>query len=174
MAPLKVAHKLVGCSSAEYWRLAHDEAFRRYQVAQDGNVLVPISQTQSRDADGHKQVVRVTKIAALRNPVPAAIRKVGGLGEEFFFTITETFWPDVTDDAHRLTFSTEPPVLASRIIVVGSHWAEALNDHECVLHWELDVAVRVMGVGSTIAKGSPPAGFVPSARRWTRTLLMPR
>lgn len=122
-------------------------------MAQDGNVLVPISETLSKDADGNTQKVRITKIAALRNPVPAAIRKVGGLGEEFFFTITETFWPDVTDEAHRLTFSTEPPVLASRINVTGSHWAEAVSEHECILHWELDVAVRVMGVGSTIAKG---------------------
>ena len=43
-------------------------------------------------------------------------------GDEFFFTITETFWPDRSDAFHPLTFSTEPPVMASCIKATGSHW----------------------------------------------------
>jgi hypothetical protein len=43
-------------------------------------------------------------------------------GDEFFFTITETFWPDRSGVDHPLTFTTVPPVMASCIKAAGSHW----------------------------------------------------
>ena len=75
------------------------------------------------------------------------------MGDEFFFTITETFWPDRSDVGHPLTFTTEPPVMASCIKATGSHWARPTGPDSCELVWSLEVAVRVLGVGGIVERG---------------------
>lgn len=151
MLRLETSHKL-GISAAKYWSLSQDEKFRNHASELDGNRLTTLNFT-SNEVQGKSYVTRVSKITARQNPVPVAIRRIGGLGDEFFFVITESFWPETTDREHRLTFSTEPPVLANRISVTGSHWAEDKGDGTCTLNWELHISARIVGVGQTIAKG---------------------
>ncbi|KAL1529730.1 hypothetical protein AB1Y20_000666 [Prymnesium parvum] len=139
--------------AARYWKLSHNDSFRSYLAGLDGNILTTLSSTTQTDENGQAYVTRVTKISAKVNPVPIAIRKIGGLGEEFFFIMTESFWPERIGRAHKLTFSTEPPVLANRITVTGSHWVEPTGPSTCELCWELFVDVKMVGVGQTIARG---------------------
>ena len=57
-------------------------------------------------------------------------------GEEFFFTITETFWPDRSGADHKLTFSAEPPVNGSpwRPQLPGVRGSPYVQPHVCTLH----------------------------------------
>ena len=62
-------------------------------------------------------------------------------------------WEDQYGADHRETFSTTPALLPDKIKVGGSHWCEpAAGGSGCTLFFELDVQVKIFGVGSTLAK----------------------
>ena len=140
-------------SAASYWELQQNEAFRNYLAGLEGSAITTMSRVESRDANGHKRVVRVSKIAKLHNPVPQPVRKVCGAGDEFFFTNTETFCPDRYGVEHKLTMTTEAPVMADRIKATGYHWVRVTGPESCELVWSLEVSVAVMGVGGIIEIG---------------------
>ena len=140
-------------SAASYWELQQNEAFRNYLAGLEGSAITTMSREESTDANGHKRVVRVSKIAKLHNPVPQPVRKVCGAGDEFFFTITETFCPDRYGVEHKLMATTEAPVMADRIKATSYHWVRVTGPDSCELVWSLDVAVKVLGVGGIIEIG---------------------
>jgi hypothetical protein len=140
-------------SAASYWELQQKEAFRNYLAGLEGSAITTVSRKESTDANGHKRVVRVSKIAKLHNPVPQPVRKVCGAGDEFFFTITETFCPDRFGVDHKLTATTEAPVMADRIKATGHHWVRVTGPESCELVWSLEVSVKVLGVGGIIEMG---------------------
>lgn len=140
-------------SAASYWELSQTKAFRDYLAGLEGSAITTMSREESIDANGHKRVVRVSKIVKLHNPVPHPVRKVCGAGDEFFFTITETFCPDRYGINHKLVATTEAPVMADRIKATGYHWVRVTGQDSCELVWSLEVSVKVMGVGGIIEMG---------------------
>eukprot|EP00966_Prymnesium_polylepis_P331450 7387010-Prymnesium_polylepis.1 len=108
-APARQSVRVEGLSAMEYWKLQQRDSFKRYMAAFDGNDCVTLSERRASDENGDAIVTRVTKYFALHNPVPANIRKIVGMGNEFFFTTTDTFWPDRTGVDHKCSFTTEPP-----------------------------------------------------------------
>ena len=140
-------------SAASYWQLQQNEAFRNYLAGWEGSAITAVSREESTDTNGHKRVVRVSRIAKLHNPVPQSVRRVCGAGDDFFFTITETFCPDRYGVDHKLMATTEAPVMADRIKATGHHWVRETGPESCELVWSLEVSVKVLGVGGIIEMG---------------------
>ncbi|KAL3910511.1 MAG: hypothetical protein SGPRY_009028 [Prymnesium sp.] len=137
------------CSASDYWRLRYHNknGFDRFRAAADGNrheVLL-------FDEDEQGFIKRVSKVSANVNPVPRSMRKMLGVGDEFYFKITECWWKDKYDGDHPLTMITEPAVMADKIVVTGQEWVEPTSETTCNLWFQL--TVKIYGVGSTIAKG---------------------
>ena len=59
-------------SAASYWQLQQNEAFRNYLAGWEGSAITAVSREESIDTNGHKRVVRVSKIAAAALKPPAA------------------------------------------------------------------------------------------------------
>ena len=135
----------------DYWRLRLDPDWYLYGARLDNNTYEILEEGESVDDDGEVVCTRAARVTAKINPVPESLR--GFLGcDKFSFIMRERWWRDLADEAHPNTFSTEPPVMADRISVNGSAWAEAINEYSCRLHFQINVKVSVFGMGDKIAK----------------------
>ena len=103
------------------------------------------------DAD----ITRVSKVTAIKNPVPSTIRRMLSMGPDFSFRITEQWWRGQHDVEHPLSMVTESPILPDTILVSGSEWLEpaAAGQSGCTICFLLRAQVRVAAVGGTIARG---------------------
>lgn len=138
-------------SAAEYWALKDDPNWAAFQDAQEGTERTVL--LDKTDADGTRTVR--AQVTASENPIPQSLRRMLGCGESFSFTVTESWLPNKWGKKNAAVFATEPAVLSSKIKVGGSHWVSESSDApgRCTLHFQLDVQVRVMGVGDKLAKG---------------------
>ena len=155
------------CSAKDYWSLRlHDgNAFDRFRAAADSSRHEVISMEE--DAQGcacsqnrllphlthcnrtHQplgtrcpaDIKRVSKVTANQNPIPSSMRKMLGLGDDFSFRITESWWRDKYDADHPLTMATVPAVMADKIIVTGSEWVEPTGEASCKIFFKLSVKV---------------------------------
>ena len=142
-----------GLSAQEYWRLRLDPDWEAYCTKLDDSTFEVISLEESADANGDVVITRLSRVTALTNPIPPSLRRFLGC-ETFSFTMNERWWRDRWDVDHPITFTTTPAVMADRISVSGSGWAEATEESSsCILHYEVAVKVSVFGVGARLAKG---------------------
>ena len=136
-------------AAAEYWALKNEAEWAAHQDEEEGNTRTVL--LDKLDADGTRTTR--ARVTAKENPIPKALRSLLGAGESFSFTVTESWLSDRWDEASAAIFQTEPAVCASKIKVGGAHWVEEAGPNECVLCFRLDVDVRVVGIGSKLAKG---------------------
>jgi hypothetical protein len=136
-------------SAQEYWKLKNDPRWDAYCDSLDRNER----SIQSLEQAGSGWVTSTASVQAKVNPIPVAVRRMLGLGPEFSFTITETWHRELYDAAHAAKFQTTPAVLPSKIKVGGRHWVEDAQPSGCILHFELEIKVGVVGIGTKLAKG---------------------
>lgn len=132
-----------------YWALRDDDGFDQFTAKADGNTHEVVSRVT--DEDGF--VTRVSKVTALKNPIPKALRKTLGCVDGFAFQITERWWPGACGASTPMIFSTQPAVLPDRISVTGKQWVETTGHSSCRLYFELSVSCRITGVGGAVARG---------------------
>ena len=73
--------------------------------------------TSETASDDGATITRVSRITPKVNPVPIALQGMLNCRGGFTFTMTERWHRDKFDVGHALTFATEPPVMADRIVV---------------------------------------------------------
>ena len=74
------------CAAREYWNIrAEGNGFDQYRAMADRNRHEVLSFEE--DADGY--IKRVSRVISNENPLPASMRKMLGMGNDFSFRITE-------------------------------------------------------------------------------------
>jgi hypothetical protein len=137
------------CSPETYWSLRNDHAFDNFTSGLDGNLHRVVC--CSEDDDG--LITRVSKVSAIKNPIPPALRGLLGCKDGFSFLITDRWKRNEFGKDCPLTFTTQPAVLADRISVTGTQWVVPEPDGLCRLFFQLSVSVRIKGIGRTVRKG---------------------
>lgn len=136
-----------------YWALKQNLQYEQFLAGAENNHYEVLS--CSEDTDEHGQVIckRSTRVTAIDNPFPPSLRSWLGVVDGFSFEINETWWRDLFDADHPLTFSTKPPVYADRVFVGGSSWCEPRSASSCVLCFTFNVNVNIPAIGGFISKG---------------------
>ena len=144
----RVVHEC-SLSPAVYWSLRYEDAYHAYlSAAIKPPVVAKIISRKEEDGI----VERVITVTPETNPIPYSLRSMLGCRDGFTFKITERWWKDKFDEAHPMTFVTEPPVMRDRIAVSGSQWVEP-HAGGSRLFFELSVLCKVRGVGPMVTKG---------------------
>ena len=138
----------------DYWALRDDNAFEAYVAECDGNRHSVLSLDE--DADG--LITRVSKVTALKNPIPSSFRSMLGCGDEFSFKITESWRREAHDAATPMRFTTEPAVLPSKIAVHGAQWVESRPDGKAGSLLKFQLSVKVRPAAPLCRKHTVPAG----------------
>ena len=109
------------CSPRRYWELRDDQGYCAYVAlhADPPSEIEVLSRTESGDGE----VKRITKIKALRNPVPYLLQKTLGVRDGFALVATET-WNRKKAGA-RATITIALPIFTDAINVSGTQWVEA-------------------------------------------------
>lgn len=131
-------------------RLAREDYFEKVYTSQEFQALVAknvqmrrreVLKEEHRGNVYYREVLQVPK-----RDLPTVVKKVVG-ADELSFVEKGTFFRD----QHRIEFIVIPSVKPDRISIDGRIWFEPAPDG-CLRHCELNVDVRIFGVGSIIEK----------------------
>ena len=139
-------------SAADFWALRSDTGFDDFFAKIDKQVFKLIQNDLQHDEKGRPFINRQLKLTLLENPVPASMRKMFGVSDEFAFKVKCAFHTELYDEAHPFTYQTFFPVLTDKIEVTGLQWCVPLTESTCTLCAAIRVRVAIPGIGGTVEK----------------------
>lgn len=138
----------------KFWQVTTSEEYSKHIAQLDGNERTVISASETTDETGEVVYERVTRYTPAENPIPASLRSYIGC-ETLSFEMREKWWKNLCDAAHPSTYESIPNVLADRISIRGSCWAEPnpSNANGSLIFFRNDVKVNIAFVGERLARG---------------------
>lgn len=149
--PLPIGIVDCAISAKKYWALRDDKEYCEHVArhADPPSELEVLSLVESPTG----AVTRVSKVKALRNPIPYLLRGTLGCKHGFACTATETWQRTAFDAQHRATMDLELPFLNNAIKIRAAVWVEAQGAASCRVYQELAISCSFKGaVGKTVAQ----------------------
>ena len=135
----------------EFWEVTTSEAYQTHCAQLDRNERTVLSQSEEV-VDGEVVYERTTRFTPSENPLPQSVRSFIGC-ETLSFEMRERWWKNACDAAHPSTYESVPNVLADRIRIRGSCWADPNPDGGgSIVYFKNEVSVSVAFVGDRIGK----------------------
>lgn len=146
MANLRIEHELP-IAAERFWALLHDPAYEAFQA--EGLGLAGYEEVE-RKIDGqvmHRKIRVIPKIE-----VPAAIRKVIGVGGADAGSMGYIEQQDKRLDKYELRWWVDPPILVGKLQVGGLFRVEPIDDKRCRRILDGEVKIGIPIVGGTVEK----------------------
>ena len=126
------------------WSLKLDTEFEQFQADRRNGGFQVLEHTAINSI--HE---RTTLLTFKENPIPPRFRSMLG-ASDFSFRVSSRWHEARHDEAHAMTFVSEPPVMPDRIKVSGGQWVEAVSPTQCRIIQKGTVAVNVFGLGGQV------------------------
>lgn len=134
---------VIECSEDTFWSMFLDEKYN--QALFQGYLKFPLWRVSSLE-DGEPVMKRVVEVEPYVADLPGAIKKV--LGENIRYREEGKY------DKQKRRYEVEvvPARLADKIFVKGVQSTQALGPKQCKRVFEIEVTVKIFGVGGMIEK----------------------
>ena len=152
--PREIALTLECPLSAEgFWALRMDRGFDDYCARLDSQLCISEPDAVVTDAEGLVFIERLCLLQMKQNPIPPSVRRMIGSPDEFAYRVTCAFHRDRFDADHPYCYSTQFPVMTSRIKVEGKQWLEPVSATACKIHVSAKLSILISGVGGAAERG---------------------
>lgn len=124
-----------------FWRMFFDREYTR-RLYEEGLAFSRCQELELKRSD-NGEITRKLRIEP-KFEAPAVVAKI--LGDRFYYVESGRFDPA----QKRWTYSLTPSVLADKVLLSGSIWAEPRGPGSIDRLAEIDISVRVLGVGGIL------------------------